>query len=64
MARVALIEAKPSRTDFIGHFDNQFEFDRYSLASDGTIKKVLKKSLLLLMQYRQRCRYRDRFRQL
>ena len=45
MARVALIEAKPSRTDFIGHFDNQFEFDRYSLASDGTIKKVLKKDV-------------------
>ena len=34
MAKVALVESKPSRTDFIGHFDNSFEFDRYSLALD------------------------------
>lgn len=45
MAKVALIEAKPSRTDFIGHFDNIFEFDRYSLSSDGTLKKVLKRDV-------------------
>ena len=26
MAKVALIESKPTRIDFIGHFDNKFEF--------------------------------------
>ena len=45
MARVALIESKPSKTDFIGHFDNSFEFDRYSLASDPSLKKVLKRDV-------------------
>jgi DNA polymerase I-like protein with 3'-5' exonuclease and polymerase domains len=45
MAKVALVEAKPSRTDFIGHFDNSFEFDRYSLSSDPSLKKVLKKDV-------------------
>ena len=45
MAKVALIESKPSKTDFIGHFDNSFEFDRYSLASDPSLKKVLKRDV-------------------
>ena len=45
MAKVALVESKPSRTDFIGHFDNSFEFDRYSLASDPSLKKVLKRDV-------------------
>jgi DNA polymerase I-like protein with 3'-5' exonuclease and polymerase domains len=45
MAKVALVEAKPSRTDFVGHFDNSFEFDRYSLSSDPSLKKVLKKDV-------------------
>ena len=43
MAKVALIESKPSRQDFVKLFDNQFEFDRFALCSDPTIKKVLKR---------------------
>ena len=45
MAKVALIESKPSKIDFIGHFENKFEFDRYSLASDPNLKKVLKRDV-------------------
>ena len=45
MAKVALIESKPTRIDFIGHFDNKFEFDRYSLSSDPSLKKVLKRDV-------------------
>ena len=43
MARVALVETKPSRTDFKREFDGAFEFDQYQLCSDPTIKKVLKR---------------------
>ena len=43
MANVALIETKPSRTDFKKEFDNAFDFDQYQLCSDPSIKKVLKK---------------------
>ncbi len=42
MAKVALIETKPSRTDYTGRFDNAFEYDRYALCSDKSKKKVLK----------------------
>ena len=42
MAKIALIETKPSRTDYTGRFDNAFEYDRYALCSDNTKKKVLK----------------------
>lgn len=45
MANVAIIETKPSRTDFYKSFNNAFEFDRYSLCSDPTLKKVLKKNV-------------------
>lgn len=45
MATVALIETKPSRTNFAEAFDNAFEFDRYALCSDPTLKKVLKKNV-------------------
>jgi len=49
MAKVALVEAKPSRTDFIGHFDNSFEFDRYSLSSDPSLnnKESIKEEMLI-----------------
>ena len=40
--KVALIESKPSRTDFVRYFDNEFEFDRFALCSDSTKKKILK----------------------
>ena len=43
MPKVALVETKPSRTNFNREFDNAFEFDQYQLCSDSTIKKVLKK---------------------
>ena len=40
--KVALIESKPSRTDFVRYFENEFEFDRFALCSDSTKKKILK----------------------
>jgi len=43
MAKVALIENKPSRQDFVQLFNNEFNFDRFALCSDPTIKKVLKR---------------------
>ena len=42
-AKVALVETKPSRTDFNKAFGGAFEFDQYQLCSDPTIKKVLKR---------------------
>ena len=42
-AKVALIETKPSRTDYRKEFGGAFEFDQYQLCSDPTIKKVLKR---------------------
>lgn len=44
-ANVALIETKPSRTDFAKEFDNLFEFDKFALCSDPSIKKVLKRDV-------------------
>ena len=43
MPKVALVETKPSRTNFTREFDNAFEFDQYQLCSDPTLKKVLKR---------------------
>jgi len=43
MPKVALIETKPSRTDFSREFDGAFDFDQYQLCSDPTLKKVLKR---------------------
>lgn len=43
MAKVALIESKPSRQDYVKLFNNEFSFDRFALCSDPTIKKVLKR---------------------
>lgn len=45
MARIALVETKPSRTNFKEAFENAFEFDQYQLCSDPTIKRVLKKDV-------------------
>lgn len=45
MPSIAIIETKPSRTDFSKSFKEAFEFDRFSLCSDPTIKKVLKKDV-------------------
>jgi len=41
--KVALIETKPSRTDFKYEFGGAFDFDQYQLCSDPAIKKVLKR---------------------
>ena len=40
--KVALIESKPSRTDFANRFNNSFEFERFALCSDASKKKILK----------------------
>ena len=45
MASVAVIETKPSRNDYVRLFDNEFEFDRFSLTSDPNLAKVLKKDV-------------------
>ena len=39
----ALIETKPSRTDFKQEFEGAFDFDQFQLCSDPTLKKVLKR---------------------
>lgn len=41
--KVALIETKPSKTNFRKEFNNAFDFDQYQLCSDPAIKKVLKR---------------------
>ena len=43
MPKVALVETKPSKTNFKREFDDAFEFDQYQLCSDPTLKKVLKR---------------------
>ena len=43
MPKVALVETKPSSTDYVKHFGEEFSFDQYQLCSDPAIKKVLKR---------------------
>ena len=43
MAKIALIETKPSSTNFDKYFE--FEFDRFALCSDSSVQKVLKKDV-------------------
>ena len=43
MPKVALVETKPSKTNFNREFDGAFEFDQFQLCSDPNIKKVLKR---------------------
>jgi DNA polymerase I-like protein with 3'-5' exonuclease and polymerase domains len=45
MATIALIEAKPSRTNFEQAFDGKIEFDKYALCSDSSVKRILKKNI-------------------
>lgn len=45
MASIALIETKPSRTNFSDAFDNAFEFDRFTLCSNPGVKRVLKRDV-------------------
>ena len=41
MPKVALVETKPSKTNFKTEFD--FDFDQFQLCSDASLKKVLKR---------------------
>ena len=43
--KIALIESKPSRTDFVDRMGGSYQFDRYALCSDPGKKKVLKKDV-------------------
>jgi len=43
MPKVALVETKPSKTNFAREFEEAFEFDQYQLCSDPGVKKVLKR---------------------
>jgi len=43
MPKVALVETKPSKTNFSKEFDEAFQFDQFQLCSDPTIKRVLKR---------------------
>lgn len=45
MAKVALIETKPSRTNFKEAFEDAFEFDRFALSSNASLKKIYKKDV-------------------
>lgn len=45
MAKVALVEAKPSRNNYQKLFQGSFEFDQFSLASDPNLSKVFKKDI-------------------
>jgi DNA polymerase I-like protein with 3'-5' exonuclease and polymerase domains len=45
MVKVALVETKPTNTNFKEAFEDAFEFDRYALSSDRFLKKVLKKDV-------------------
>ena len=43
MPKVALVETKPSKTNYKKEFDDTFAFDQYQLCSDPNLKKVLKR---------------------
>lgn len=43
--KVALIETRPSNTNYYEYFDREFELDTYALCSDVTKKKVLKRDV-------------------
>ena len=43
MAKVALIETKPSKTNFKQEFDGAFEFDQFHCVQIQHVKKVLKR---------------------
>ena len=45
MTKVALIDKAPNRTDYVTHFQNEFEFDHFHLCSNPDIKKVLKRDV-------------------
>mgnify|MGYP000471428604 FL=1 len=46
MAKIALIESKPSRNDYVRLFDNEIQFDKCELCSDRTVKTTFTIKLL------------------
>ena len=44
MTKLALIDKAPNRTDYVMHFNNEFEFDHYHLCSEQK-KKILKRDV-------------------
>lgn len=53
MAKVAIIEAKPSRNNYDRLFENAFDFDRFALCSDPGVTKVLKRDVDIDIQIDQ-----------
>ncbi len=45
MAKIAIVESKPSKVDYFDEFDGAFDFDRFALCSDPTKKKIFKKDV-------------------
>ena len=43
--KIAIIDSKPNRNNYAEYFDNKFDFDLYHLASDATLKRILKKNV-------------------
>ena len=43
--KIAIVESKPSRNNYVDVFGNAWPFEQYSLASDPELKKVLKKDV-------------------
>jgi DNA polymerase I-like protein with 3'-5' exonuclease and polymerase domains len=53
MANVAIVEAKASRNNYAKLFNNAFEFEQFSLCSDPSVAKVLKKNVDLQLDASQ-----------
>jgi len=47
--KIAIVESKPSKNNYIEVFGNAWPFDRFSLASDASLQKVLKKDVDISM---------------
>jgi DNA polymerase I-like protein with 3'-5' exonuclease and polymerase domains len=43
--KVALVETRPTRTNYYDYFDGEIDFDQYALCSDPNRKKVLKRDV-------------------
>ena len=42
---IAIVETKPSRNDYVDLFENSFEFDKFQLCSNPSVKRVLKRDV-------------------
>jgi len=43
--KIAIVESKPSKNNYVNVFENAWPFDQYALVSDSSLKKVLKKDV-------------------